>query len=337
MKKTLLALLGLGLLFTLTGCTLSLLGTPTPWPTPLVLPTPTVITATPPTVPPSATAAAPTAAATLTLPTVTPGAPPVATTAVVPTTSGGILPGVASGPYAVILVAPADVLNVRAGPGTGSAVTGSLPATATGVMRAGPSSTADGNLWVQIQSPSGWVNSNYLTEYVAPAAFCADAKASALVTNLGNALKSSNGELLATLVSPAHGMTVHLWVHAAGITFDRAHARWMFDSTYAHNWGIHPGSGLEVAGSFHETVLPKLLLVLNAPAPGYTLSCDSVQTGGANYDTSWPALYANVNFYSLYKPGPPGDEMSWRTMLVGVEYVNGQPYVFSLIQLEWEP
>jgi hypothetical protein len=24
-------------------------------------------------------------------------------------------------------------------------------------------------------------------------------------------------------------------------------------------------------------------------------------------------------------------------MLVGVEYVNGQPYVFSLIQLEWEP
>jgi hypothetical protein len=334
MKKTLLALLGLGLVFALTGCTLSLLGTPTPWPTPLVLPTPTMITATPTTVPPSGT---PTATATITVPTLTPGVPVVATTAVIPTTSGGILPGVPSGPYAVILVAPADVLNVRAAAGTGSAVTGSLPATTTGVMRAGPSSTADDALWVQVQSPAGWVNSEYLTEYVTPAAFCADAKASALVTNLGNALKSSNGELLATLVSPAHGMTVHLWVHAAGITFDREHARWMFESTYVNNWGIHPASGLETTGSFHEAVLPKFLDVLNAPAPGYTLSCDSVQTGGANYDTSWPALYANVNFYSLYKPGPVGNEFSWRTMLVGVEYVNGQPYVFSLIQLEWEP
>jgi hypothetical protein len=336
MKKTLPALLGLGLLFSLTGCTLSLLGTPTP----LVLPTMTAAPASPTitTVPPSLTPAAPntpTATATIAVPSLTPL--PAATTAVGPTASGGIIPGVPSGPYAVILVDPADGLNVRAAAGTGSPATGSLPATTTGVMRAGPSSTADGDLWVQVQSPAGWVNSNYLTEYVTPAAFCADARASALVTNLGNALKSSNGELLAASVSPAHGMTVHLWVHAAGITFDREHARWMFESTYAHNWGIHPGSGLETTGSFHETVLPKLLDVLNAPAPGYTLSCDSVQTGGASYDTSWPALYANVNFYSLYKPGPAGNEMSWRTLLVGVEYVNGQPYVFSLIQLEWEP
>jgi hypothetical protein len=90
-------------------------------------------------------------------------------------------------------------------------------------------------------------------------------------------------------------------------------------------------------GSFHGTVLPKLLDVLNAPAPGYTLGCNSVNVGGASYNTSWPAIYANVNYYSLHKPGPVGNELSWRTILVGVEYVNGQPYVFGLIQLEWEP
>jgi hypothetical protein len=150
-------------------------------------------------------------------------------------------------------------------------------------------------------------------------------------------MKTSNGEQLASLVSPTHGLTIHLWRHATGIPFDSEHARWMFDSTYAHNWGTHPGSGLDTIGSFHEVVLPKLLDVLNAPAPGYTTTCNSVQTGGVNYDTSWPASYSNVNYYSLYKPGPAGNEMSWRTILVGVEYVFGQPYVFSVIQMEWEP
>jgi hypothetical protein len=62
-----------------------------------------------------------------------------------------------------------------------------------------------------------------------------------------------------------------------------------------------------------------------------------VQTGGASYDTSWLPQYANVNFYSVYKPGPAGNELSWRTILVGVGYVMGQPYVFSLMHLQWEP
>jgi hypothetical protein len=44
-----------------------------------------------------------------------------------------------------------------------------------------------------------------------------------------------------------------------------------------------------------------------------------------------------VNFYSLYKPGPAGNENSWRTLLVGVEYVQNHPYLFSVTQLQWEP
>jgi hypothetical protein len=82
-------------------------------------------------------------------------------------------------------------------------------------------------------------------------------------------------------------------------------------------------------------VLPTWLDVLNTP--GFTWNCNVVTTGGASYDTSWPAIYANVNFYSLYKPGPAGNENSWRTLLIGVEYVQNQPYVFSVTQLQWEP
>jgi hypothetical protein len=207
-------------------------------------------------------------------------------------------------------------------------------------MRTGPSTTADGDLWVQVQNPgggSGWVNAKYLTEYVAPATFCADGRVNTLLVNFGNALKTSNGETLASLVSPAHGMTVYLWRYGIAHTFKQNDARWVFDSTYEHNWGAAPGSGLDTVGAFHVVVLPKWLDVFNAPAPGFTLSCNAPQTGGASYDTSWPAIYTNINFYSLYKPGPVGNENSWRTLLIGVEYVQGQPYVYSVTQMDWEP
>jgi hypothetical protein len=341
MKCTLI-LLSVGLaILSLTGCSLSLLGTPTPFPTTILLSSPTPLSATATTVA-SSTPSIPTATPTLSLPTVTPGVAPTATTAgVVPTaTTGGVLPGSPSGPYGVIQVAPGDKLNVRSAPGAGSSVIGSFTATATTVMRTGPSFDVGGDLWVQVQNPgggTGWVNAAFLTEYVTPANFCADARVSTLLTNFGNAIKTSNGQTLYSLVSPVHGMAIRLWHNGNAIVFDQEHAQWIFVSTYEHNWGAAPGSGLDTVGAIHVVVLPKWLDVLNAPAPGYTLSCNVPQTGGASYDTSWPAIYTNVNFYSLYKPGPAGNENSWRTLLIGVEYVQGQPYIFSVIQLDWEP
>jgi hypothetical protein len=337
MKRTISIFTAVFAIFSLAGCSLSLTGTPTsfPTPTPLFSPPPLSDTPTPEA---SATPVIPTLTPTISLPMVTPGSAPTATTGAQPTvTTGGIQPGSPSGPYGVIQVAPADVLNIHSAPGAGSPVSGSFAATSTTVMLTGPSSNISGDHWVQVQNPgggTGWVNAAYLTEYVAPAAFCADARVNTLLASFGTAIKASDGGTLAALVSPAHGMTVRLWRNGNAIVFDQAHARWVFTSTYAHNWGAAPGSGLDAVGPFHITVLPKWLDVLNA---GFTLSCNSSQTGGASYDTSWLSIYANVNFYSLYKPGPAGNELSWRTLLVGVEYVQGQPYIFSMTQMDWEP
>jgi hypothetical protein len=248
-----------------------------------------------------------------------------------------ILPGLPSGPYGVIQVAASDVLNVHSAAGTGSSIIGTFAATANNVMRTGPSTSVNNALWVQVFSPgggTGWVNSAYLTEYVAPASFCADGRVNTLLTNFGNAIKTSNGGSLYSLVSPRHGMAIRLWRNGNVVVFDQAHAQWIFTSTFAHNWGAAPSSGLDTVGSIHAEVVPKWLDVFNG---SYTLSCNTPQTGGASYNTSWPAIYANINFYSLYKPGPTGNENSWRTLLVGVEYVQNQPYIFSVTQLEWEP
>jgi hypothetical protein len=328
---------GLAIL-TLAGCSFPSLGPPALLPTPLVLSSPTPLPATP-TMAASAMPAVPTFTPTISLPSVTPGNPPTALpSVVVPTVPvGGATPGSPSGPYAVIQVNPAEVLNIHSAPGSDIPIIGSFPANATNVMRTGPSSTIGEGQWVQMQAlggGSGWVDAVYLTEYVAPAAFCADGRVNTLLSNFANALKTSDGGTLASLVSPSHGMTVRLWRNGNAITFLPQDTRWIFTSTYEHDWGAAPGSGLDTVGAIHVVVLPKWLDVLNA---SYTTACNVIQTGGASYNPAWPEIYANINFYSLYKPGPAGNELSWRTLLIGVEYVNGLPYIFSLTQLDWEP
>jgi hypothetical protein len=341
MKPTLVILAASLAILSLTGCSLSLLGTPTPFPTSVFLASPTSLSPAPATAA-SSTPGLPTVTLTLNLPTVTPGpALPTATAASASTPlSAGIIPGGPSGPYGVTLLFPEAALTIHSAPGAGSSASGSFAGKASDVMRTGPSANAGEEQWVQVQNPgggTGWVPAANLTEYVTPAEFCADGRVNTLLTDFGNAIKTSNGKALYSLVSPLHGVIVRLWRNGNAIPFYPKDAQWFFETTYEHHWGAAPGSGQDTVGSFHAIVLPKWLDVLNAPAPGFTLSCNIPQTGGASYDTSWPASYANVNFYSLYKPGPAGNENSWRTLLVGVEYVQGQPYIFSVTQLDWEP
>jgi hypothetical protein len=169
---------------------------------------------------------------------------------------------------------------------------------------------------------------------VAPAIFCADSRINTLLTNFGNALKTSSGETLSSLVSPAHGMSVYLWRYGIPHTFKQSDARWVFDSTYEHNWGAAPASGLDTIGSFHGKVLPWLQEVFNA---SYSLTCNSLGTSTQYGNNPWPVEYTNVNFHTVYKPGTPGVDLDFRYWLVGVEYVQGQPTIFAVIHFAWEP
>ncbi len=340
MNRTGLTLAAVLIFLTTVSCSVSLFGTPPPFPTSPFLPTSTPLGFTPAaasttsSTTPALTETPPPLSSTIAAPTSTPVPPaptlPVATTTTAPT-------GSPSGPYAVIRVTPPDVLNIRSGPDPSDPIVGTFSATQTNVMRTGASAMSGSDLWVEVQNPgggTGWVSTRYLTEYVASAAFCADGHVNTLLTNLGHALTTADGAQFSSLVSPVHGMDVRLYRYSSPVNYDQAHAAYVFTSTYSIDWGPAPGSGQETVGSFHESVLPGLQDVFNA---SYTLNCDHVQTGGASYDTSWPAQVTNINFYSAYKPGPSSNELSWRTVLVGVEYVNSQPYVFSLTQMEWEP
>lgn len=271
--------------------------------------------------------------------------PPVSAPTSTPSrTQGGVQPppptpaAVLRGPYAVIQVARNDTLNMRQGPGINYRVVDRLAPDATNVQLTGRSEIVDGRRWVEAVRPNGngtaWVNSVYLTEYVSPQAFCADQRVPQLLDQVAQAFIQKDGKQLASLVSPLHGLDVTYLRTGRTASYTQEEARWMFESTYQANWGTHPASGLEVKGSFHEKVLPDLLDVLDNP---HQAICNNPAMGGSSYTFQWPARYRNINFYSLYKPGPAGQELAWRTWLAGVEYINGKPYLFALMHLFWEP
>jgi hypothetical protein len=303
-------------------------------------------TDTPPPVIPS------TAIPTLILPSAT---PPVATSTTVPaqptaTATLAVAPTTAaatattqppvtgfSNPYAVILVSPEDVLNIRTGAGVANAIAGMLQATATNVQRTGPATTAEGERWVEIQNASGngWVNDNFLTEHVSSSTFCSDARVNTLLNNLKTAMLNSNGELLGSLVSPVHGLDVRLWRYGTVANYTPEEASWIFQSEYVVNWGPAPGSGQETSGTFNAQLLPKLKEVLSA---NYTLHCNDTLDLATFSLEPWPPEYTNINYYTVYKPGSEQyGGLDWRAWTAGVEYVQGTPTLFSLIHYQWEP
>lgn len=247
-------------------------------------------------------------------------------------------PSGASNLYAVINVFPDDTLNIRSGPGVENEVVGMLQPNQTGLTRTGKSSSVGDETWVEIQNPSGgtgWVNADFLTEYVAPASFCADARVKTLIDNLESAVLAPNDDVLASLIHSLHGLDVRLWRYGTVANYTQEEAAWVLESDYQVNWGPAPGSGEDTLGTFSNVVLPKLQEVFSAV---YNLHCNDTLDLATFSGEPWPPEYANINFYTVYKPGSEQyGGLDWRAWTVGVEYVDGQPYLFALIHYQWEP
>ncbi|RPJ19384.1 MAG: hypothetical protein EHM33_30355 [Chloroflexi bacterium] len=246
-------------------------------------------------------------------------------------------PATLTGPYAVVRVALNDVLNIRSSAGASQPIVGSFPADAVNVMRTGPTANADNATWVEVQNPgggTGWVNSFYLTEYVSREAFCADTRIPALIEQLKGSMNQSNGDMFASLVSPVHGVDVHLWAYHAPINFSVAAARTAFTSTEVYSWGSGPAGGTEYGnGTFSEIIQPRMLDTLNAS--NMETYCDNL-TKVFPLAHPWP-FPNSIHFYNLYRPSSSPAELDFRTWLIGFEYINNQPYLYGMVTIVWEP
>lgn len=263
---------------------------------------------------------------------VTPTQPPTATATLPPTPT--IEP---VGPYAVVRVEPNDTLNVRSGPGISNPILTSLAYDAHNVMLTTRSQVVSGSLWVEIllgDGSAGWVNDYYLTRYSKPTIFCGDTRMQAMLDKFETALISQDGALLAQVVSQRHGLDVMAYRTGNSVYFAPDQIAGLFTNPTVYNWGPNPASALDEEGPFSQEILSDLSAVLSA---AYTLTCDEPGPGISNYPGAWPARYTNLNYLALFKPGTPGIDLDWFGWLIGVEYVDSQPYITALIGFFWEP
>ena len=239
----------------------------------------------------------------------------------------------------MVMLGEGDLLNVRAGAGTGNDVLETLGPEVRDLQPTGNVEEVDGITWVEIQregDATGWVSKAFLTEQVSSQAFCDDERAGKLIDEFIQAVKAQDGDALARLVSPVHGLTIqHNWWNPA-VTLDSAETiRNIFFSTTDFDWGTADGSGLPVVGPFKDAVLPKLRDVLDAD---FTQHCNILESGtsagGTTGQLTWPTEYANLNYIALFRAAPASEEMNWRTWVVGIEYVGGVPYLAVLIQYQ---
>jgi hypothetical protein len=165
-----------------------------------------------------------------------------------------------------------------------------------------------------------------------PSTICNDPQVTALIDSFKSAIVNSKGPLLSSLVSPSRGMDVAFFRVGTVVNYDQDHAKFLFETTYQVDWGAEPGSGAARRGSFHEVVLPKLRESFNQQ---YELHCNELSHGGATYELKWPY---QGEFYSVYFPGTQANgNMDWHNWVMGIEYVNGKPYIYALMQFFWEP
>ena len=235
--------------------------------------------------------------------------------------------------YAVVWVEAEETLVVTKPAGISGTAVDELAHGQRGIQLTGGSTQLGSSTWVEIYVPGGgigWVNAWYLTENVSTSDFCQDTRVNALLEDFKQALVDEDGELLASLVNPERGLTLRhdWWNPEVLIAPDMVHG--LFSDLSEVDWGVLSGSQFPVRGSFGQIIVTQLKDVFEISPE---TACNQLIIGVTSRPAIWPEGFNNMNFYSFHRPSPEGgNQFDWRTWTIGIEYVDGQPYLSVMIQ-----
>lgn len=236
-------------------------------------------------------------------------------------------------PHAVFGVPRGGTLTVRQVAGVSGGELAELAYNLRGLALTGNATSLGTSTWVEIVRPSGgagWVPAGNLTQDVPTDAFCGDPRVLALLDVFRTSLVAGDAVGVQAVVSPRRGLTVRFDWRSPEVTYRPSQIADLLRSDEAREWGSQ-FSGAPIVGSFREVILPRLQAISVGEV---SLACGEVLTGLTLREVMWPSEYANLNFYSIFRAGDPsGSEFAWTTWLVGIEYIDNQPYISHLVQL----
>jgi hypothetical protein len=235
--------------------------------------------------------------------------------------------------YAVVWVPEREQLVVRTPAGIAGSAVGQLAYDEIGIQLTGNASRLGSSTWVEVelsQVSSGWVNRWNLTELVRSDDFCQDTRIVPLLERAVQAIQVRDGDALAAVLHPQRGLVIrHDWWNP-DVVFSIEATRRIFSDRQDYAWGEMSGGGFPQVGSFRDLILPALdEVLLGAPQ----VRCDELLTGLTTREMLWPPEFHNLRFYAFYRPAAQdGNQYHWRTWTLGIEYVDGEPYLALLVQ-----
>ena len=237
-----------------------------------------------------------------------------------------------SGMYAVVGIPEGEILLLRNPAGITGSIVDELAYDERGITATGNAANLGSSIWMEIQTPDGsrgWVNSLNMTEDVSQEQFCEDARALMVLDNSLRSIQTQDGDLLSQIVNPRRGLVIrHDWWNPE-IIVPAERVPGIFDDRTEIEWGLMSGGEFKIQGSFKDIILPLLEdTILNSPV----VVCGDVPSGTTSRQVLWPSEYTSLNYFAIHRPAPEGgNTFDWRTWAFVFEYIDGQPFLTSII------
>lgn len=235
--------------------------------------------------------------------------------------------------YAVVWVGNEETLIVRKPAGLSGTAVSELAYDQRGIKLTGSSTRLGSSTWVEIHTPAGgtgWVNVWNLTEDVLPVQFCKDARVNILLETFISSFIDQDGETLNRNVHPERGLILrHDWWNPDVIYLPNS-VNGIFGDLTEIDWGVLGGSEFHILGSFRQVILPQMEDVFSVTPE---VKCNEMIAGVTTQVAIWPTEFDNMNFYVFHRSAPEGgNKYDWRSLAIGIEYVNNQPHISVVIQ-----
>ncbi|NOR89272.1 MAG: hypothetical protein GQ524_03370 [Anaerolineales bacterium] len=237
-----------------------------------------------------------------------------------------------SGMYAVVGIPEGEVLLLRNPAGITGSIVEELAYYERGITATGNVANLGSSIWMEIQTPDGsrgWVNSLNLTEDVSQEQFCEDARALMVLDNSLRSIQSQDGDLLSQIVNPRRGLIIrHDWWNPE-VVVPPDSLPGIFEDRDEAEWGLMSGGEFKIQGSFKDIILPLLEdTIVNSPV----VVCADVPSGTTSREVLWPTEYTSLNYFAIHRPAPEGgNAFDWRTWAFVFEYIDGEPFLTSII------
>lgn len=247
------------------------------------------------------------------------------------------------GPFAVAGVASDDVLNVRAAPGVGQPIVGTIPYYGLDVSVRAGAQEVDGSWWVPVEyeDVTGWANNSYLARQVGRTSEAIAARAAQAIL----ALRDRDRQALANLVHPDKGVrfSPYGYVRATpgapggeDLVFSVAEVAGLWSDPTVYHWGSAAGTGEPIELAFAE-YCDEYIYDVDFAQPDAIGLGEIIGRGNTlnNIGEVYPGAIMVEYYFEGFNPEYAGYD--WRSLRLVLEEAGGSWYLVGVVHDEWTP